>query len=191
MEKYSLFRIAGWSAYVSAVATIAGAVTLILFFSVGAPFGVINDVTSVIGSLVIIPILFALHQLHRSRAPAASLGALIVGAIAMLVAAGLQTLLVLKIITFEQTAVTVPSAYGVVGLSLIAFNYLAYAHASFPRKLAVWGIAAGIGYVLVITGFLLGGENHPLTYIGGALAVIAYPIWAFWLGRVWLKFNQV
>ncbi len=191
MEKNSLFRLAGWSAYLSAAATIIGAVTLILFFSVGAPFGVINDTVSVVGSLVIIPILYALYSLHRANVPGTSLAALVIGTVAMLVAAGLQTLLVLKIITFEQTAVTVPSAYGVVGLSLVAFNYLAYVNGSFPRKLAVWGIAAGIGYVLVITGFILGGPNHLLTYIGGALAVIAYPIWAFWLGRVWLKFNQV
>src|SRR3990172_6416576 len=87
MEKSSLFHLARWSAYLSAVATIVGAVTLILFFSIGAPFGVINDATSVVGSLVIIPILFALHQLHRSHAPAASLGALVVGIIVMLVAA--------------------------------------------------------------------------------------------------------
>jgi hypothetical protein len=49
------------------------------------------------------------------------------------------------------------------------------------------GIAAGLGYVLVTTGFILGGPNQLLTYIGGALAVIAYPIWAFWLGRSLLQ----
>lgn len=187
MSNTNFFRFAGWSGYLSAIATILGAVTLILFFSVGAPFGVINDTISVIGSLVIIPILYALYSLHRSNAPGTSLAALIVGTIAMLVAAGLQTLLVINVITYEQTAITVPSAYGVVGLSLIAFNYLAYVNGSFPQKLAVWGIAAGIGYVLAITGFILGGENHPLTYLGGALAVIAYPAWAIWLGRVYLK----
>jgi hypothetical protein len=69
----------------------------------------------------------------------------------------------------------------------MAFNTLAYANETFLRKLAVWGIAAGIGYVLVTAGFILGGSDHLLTYIGGALAIIAYPVWAFWLGRIWLR----
>lgn len=189
MSNNNLFRLAGWSAYLSAIATILGFVTIIAFFMVGAPFGKINDVISVIGSLVIIPILLALHHLHRSHVPAASLGALLIGMIAMLVAATLQTLLVFKAITYEQTAVTVPSAYGVVGLSLITYNYLAYANETLPRKLAGWGIVAGFGYVLVIMGFILGGQNHPLTYIGGLASVIAYSVWAIWLGRVFLKSN--
>ena len=183
------YGLAVWSAYLSAVATIAGAVTLILFFSVGAPFGVINDAISVVGSLVIIPILFALHQLHHSHAPAASLGVLVVGIIVMLVAATLQTLLVFDVITYGQTAVIVPSAYGVVGLSLITYNYLAYVNGSFPRKLAVCGIVAGGGYVTACLGFVLGGANHPLTYVGGLVSIIAYPTWAIWFGRVLLKSN--
>ncbi|MBM3124569.1 MAG: hypothetical protein FJZ87_05780 [Chloroflexi bacterium] len=181
------YRLAGWSAILSAIATFLGFVTIIGFFMVGGLFGVINDAISVIGSLAIIPILFALYQLLRSHASAASLGALVIGIIAMLVAAILQALLVFKVITYEQTAVPVPFAYGVVGLSLIAFNAFAYTHKSFSRKLAIWGIVAGAGYVLTIMGFIIGGQNHPLTYIGGLAAVIAYIVWAFWLGRIWLR----
>ncbi len=36
---------------------------------------------------------------------------------------------------------------------------------------------------------ILCGPNHLLTYIGGALSVIAYPVWGFWLGRLFLKSN--
>ncbi|MBI3165892.1 MAG: hypothetical protein HYZ24_14510 [Chloroflexi bacterium] len=181
-----LFRLAGWSAYLSALATILGAVTLVIFFSVGDPFGKINDVCSVIIGLTAIVILFALYQLHRSAAPKISFIVFLVGALAMLTAAVIQTLLVVNGTNFGMI---VTISFGIFGASLIAFGFLAVVNQTLPRGLAWLGIAAGIGYVLVITGFILGGENHPLTYLGGAVAVIAYPVWAVWLGRVFLKSN--
>ena len=184
MDKSSLFRLVGWSAYVSAAATIIGAVTLVIFFSVGDPFGIMNDISSVIIGLTGIIILFALYQLHRSVAPVMSLIAFIVGALAMLTAAVVQSLLVINGTNFGMI-VTV--SFGLYGLSLIAYGYLTVVNETLPRRLGWWGIVAGIGYVLVITGFILGGENHPLTYIGGLASIIAYPTWAIWLGRVLLN----
>ena len=184
MEKNSLFRFAGWSAYVSAAATILGAVTLVIFFSVGDPYGKINDVSSVIIGLTAMLILFALYQIHRTSAPMVSLIAFLIGALAMLVAAVLQAWLVLSGTNFG-TIVTL--MFGVFGASLATFNWLAYSNETLPRGLAWTGIAAGIGYVLVTAGFIHGVSDHLLTYIGGALAIIAYPVWAFWLGRIWLR----
>jgi MFS family permease len=183
----NLFRIAGWSAYLSAIATLAAFATLIIFFAVGDPFGIINDSITVIGSIVLIPVLLALYQLHRVHTPAASLGALLVGIIAVLFAGTLQALLVFRVITYAQTAFPVPLAYGVFGLSLAYYNYLACVHETFSRKLALWGVAAGIGYLVTTLGFILGGQNHPLTYIGGLTAIIAAPVWSIWIGLVWLK----
>jgi hypothetical protein len=110
--------------------------------------------------------------------------AFIVGALAMLTAAVVQSLLVINGTNFGMI-VTV--SFGLYGLSLIAYGYLTVVNETLPRRLGWWGIVAGIGYVLVITGFILGRENHPLTYIGGLASIIAYPTWAIWLGRVLLK----
>ena len=181
------YRLAGWSAYLSAIGTLLGFVTIIGFFMVGGLFGVTSDVSSLIISLTLFPILWALHQLHRSHALAVSLGALGMGLIAMLIATVLQALLVFDVLTNSQTEIAVLSSYGVMGLALITFNYLAYVHESLPRKLAIWGIVAGAGYVLTAVGYILGRQNHPLTYVGGLLSVIAYPVWTIWLGRIWLR----
>ncbi|MBI5824136.1 MAG: hypothetical protein HZB18_08930 [Chloroflexi bacterium] len=181
------YRLAGWSGYLSATATIIGAVTLVIFFSIGDPFGKINDVCSVVIGLTAIVILFALYQLHRSAAPTISLIIFLVGALAMLAAAVVQTLLVINGTNFGMI---VTISFGVFGASLIGFGFLTLVNQILPRRLSWWGIAAGIGYVLVITGFILGGENHPLTYLGGLVAVVAYSVWAIWLGRVFLKSNQ-
>ena len=46
----------GWSAYLSAAANILGFITLVAFFAVGDPFGVINDLTTVILALSMVPL---------------------------------------------------------------------------------------------------------------------------------------
>ena len=103
----------GWSAYVSAAANILGFVTLVAFFTVGEPFGVINDLTSVILALSMVPLALVLHKLHQHAAPRLSFGAFVIGALAMITAAVLQALLVLGLVSFELTLVAVPVAFGV------------------------------------------------------------------------------
>lgn len=188
MTSFDLSRYAGWSAFLSGVATVLGIATLIAFFAVGEPFGTLNDILSIVIALSIIVILFGLDRLHRSVAPIVSLVVLIIGVIAMLVAVVFQTLLIFRVIEFAQTAVIVPLAFGVFGAALMIYNYLSLADQLLPGRLAILGMIAGAGYVLVITGFLLDPEGgHLLTTIGGLITVIGYPIWAIWLGRVLLS----
>jgi hypothetical protein len=187
MPNAELSRYAGWSAFVSAVATILGLVTLIIFFTLGEPWGTLNDITSVILALSIIPVSLMLHRLHRRDAPTISLAALVIGVIAILVAAVFQMLLIIKVITYAQTAVVVPAAFGLFGASLMVFGSLGRTNMSLPRRLTLLSIVAGAGYVLTIAGIILGGQEHPLTAIGGLTAVICYPIWAIWFGRIVLS----
>ncbi len=105
----------------------------------------------------------------------------------MLVAAVFQSLLIIKAISFAQTAILVPSAFGLFGVSLTIFGFLGRANAALPRRLILLSIIAGAGYVLVIIGIIVGGQEHPLTAIGGLIAVIGYPIWAIWFSRLVLS----
>jgi carbonic anhydrase/acetyltransferase-like protein (isoleucine patch superfamily) len=164
MNEKSIFHLAGWSAYLSAAATIIGAVTLVIFFSVGDPFGIMNDISSVIIGLTGIILLFSMYHLHRSVAPVMSLVAFVIGALAMLTAAVLQTLLVAIRMDFGEITTY---AFGVFGASLVVYGYLVIANKTLPRGLGWWGIVAGTGYILVTTGFILGGPNSILTYLGG------------------------
>ncbi|MCI0610160.1 MAG: DUF4386 domain-containing protein, partial [Anaerolineae bacterium] len=116
--------------------------------------------------------------------PTVSLTAVIIGVIAALSAVVFQTIL---ITTRKTSGDTVTMSFGVFGISLVIYGYLALADKMLPRRLAWLGMVAGIGYVLVTTGFILGGPNHPLTYVGGLASIIGYPAWAIWLGRVFLR----
>jgi len=168
---------------VSAIATIIGAVTLVIFFSVGDPFGKINDISSIVIALATIPMLLALHKLNHNVSYALSFGALTIGIAAMLIAGVVQTLFVFGVFQYEQTVYISPLGFGALGMAIAVYGYLARVGKIFPSALTVLGILAGIGYALVAFGFLHGGENHFLSYVGGSIAVIAYPSWAFWLGR--------
>ena len=46
-----------------------------------------------------------------------------------------------------------------------------------------FGIAAGLGFVILPVGLILGGVDHPLTYAGGVGYSIVFPVWAFLMGR--------
>jgi hypothetical protein len=186
MQNFELALYAGWSAIVSTIATVVGFVTLIIFFSLGQPWGTFNDFASVILAISLLPVLLALYYLHRQNAPVITLAVLVVGILALLVAAVYQLLLIFRVIEFAQTAVIVPTAFGLFGAALVVYSALARAHGSLPNGLALLGMAAGVSYVLVIVGFILGGQEHPLTAIGGLSAVITYPIFAIWFGRILL-----
>jgi hypothetical protein len=184
MIQSSLFRLAGWSAYLTAAAAIVAGVTLITFFMFGEPYGTISDISSVVIALSALPILFSLYQLHRSAAPTVSLTALIIGVIGALSAAVFQMILITTRKTYgDATSIS----FGVFGISLVMYGYLANADKTLPRRLAWLGILAGIGYILVTAGFTLGGPNHPLGYVGALASIIGYPAWLIGLGRLFLK----
>ena len=160
-----------------------------MFFVLGEPWGTINDITSVVLAFSILPVLLALHRLHRRQAPTISLAAFVPGVLAMLVAVVFQTLLIVRAIGFAQTAVVVPAAFGLFGASLMAYGYLSRTNGLLPRNLTLLSMIAGAGYAAVIFGTILGGQEHPLTVVGGLTAVICYPIWAIWFGRILLYRN--
>ncbi len=183
MTTTSLFRYAGWSAYVSATATMITFVTAILFFSIGGPFGKINDISSVVQVLFMLPVALVLYRLFRPNTQTLSLLAAAVGIAGVMVAVVGQGLLVFGVITYQQSLTFFPAG-GAIGVWLLLANYLALTNRKLPQGLAWSGLVAGAGYIVTVVGFLLGGQQNPLFYAGGLVLVISYPIWAIWLGRV-------
>lgn len=182
MNPTPLSLLFGWAALLSAVATVATVVTGILFFTVGGRFGKINDATSVAQMLLMLPVAVALYLVRPVDATGWALLAVIVGFLGMVTAAVLQALLVFGFVEYEQTIRAGLSAGGAVGLWLILANALALGGHVLPASLAMFGIAAGMGYLLVAVGFYRGGQKHPLFYVGSLFVVVGYVVWGTWLG---------
>lgn len=105
----------------------------------------------------------------------------------MLVAAVLQALLVLGAVDHEQTMAAFLSARGVIGLWLLLVNLLDLTGAVLPGGLAVSGMVAGGGYILLVVGFRLGGQPHTLFYAGSGIAALGYTICGTWPGYLFLR----
>jgi hypothetical protein len=185
-----LFRYAGWSAYISGITTIIGFVTLMIFFTVGQPFGTINDISAVFVALSMIPVSIALYKLQQLHTKTLSLIATCIGIISMLVASITSILLIFRIIDFEQSLLPTLTAFGTIGIWLIMSSYVSLKNGQLPKRLSYLGIVAGVGYILSNLGFWLGGQQHPLLAVGSLIAIFSYPIWAFWLGRLFSSSND-
>jgi hypothetical protein len=182
VQATQLGLIFGWAAFLSALATLGTLMTGILFFAVSEAYGKANDAVSVFQVVLMLPVAVATYALTCPDHSALALLALGVGSIGMIIVAVLQTLLVLGVVGFRQTIGPVLSAGVAIGLWLVFANVLALTGGVLPCGLAVFGIAAGVGYLLSAVGFRAGGQQHPLFYAGSFLIVAGYVVWATWLG---------
>ena len=182
MDATPLDLIFGWSALLSAVATLGTAVTGILFFAVDEAFGKVNDTVSIFQVVLMLPVAVALYLLAGPEPGWGALVALTAGCIGMLFVAVLQALLVAGKVRFEQTIAQVLAGGAAIGLWLLVANALALAVGGLSWGLAAFGFVAGACYVLTAIGFYRGRQEHPLFYVGSLLMVVGYTVWAVWLG---------
>ena len=164
MEPNPLLQVYGWLAYLSAVATILTFVTGILFFSVGKPFGRINDISSVFQVVFMIVLTVMFFELLPSSTRTLGLLAALFGISGILISAFGQSLLVFGRIDFQGSLRFFPAG-AAIGIWLILVCSLAAANDQLPHLPAWMGILAGAGYIATVIGFLWGGQQNVL-FIG-------------------------
>jgi len=151
-------------------------------------WGRVNDAISVVWLLSFLPLALLLAQVNQSvMGRAVAVGTAIVGMVAMLVFALLQSLLVMGQVRFEQTLAAVMTLGGVLGLWLLLNGLLALMGKTLPGGLAWLGITFGLSYILGTVGYWLGGYESPILWVGAVVGYVVGPVWAFWLGRLLLK----
>jgi hypothetical protein len=171
-----------------ALAGVVALVTIILFFSIGQPFGTINDIALTVMVLSLGPVMLAHYELG-GIVPLWPARLSLAGALAAAFGwAVLQGAFVLGLVDFdyERTATgafvlsnLLQAAIGlwIAGASLLAGRWL-------PITVRGLGFVAGAGTVLLSIGLLLGGLSHPLSTVGGVGYAVVLPVWAFMLSRV-------
>jgi len=178
----------GWSAYANGILTVANMVTLGLMFGVSMSWGRVNDAISVVWLLSFLPLALLLARLNQPvMGSAVAVTTAIVGVVAVLVFAVLQSLLVLGQVRFEQTLAAVMTLGGVMGLWLLLNGLLALMGKTLPGGLAWLSIGFGLCYLLGTIGYWLGGYENPILWVGVAVGYLIGPVWAFWLGRLLLN----
>ena len=164
--------LAGWSALIAAAFTVIGAVTLVLFFTRGEPWGRLNDASSVVLMLAMVPVALVVAVFESETVTTVVLPVAALGIAAMLVTAVLQTLLVARRVSFEQTKRWVLLLGAVIGIWYILSGFLA-GHTALEGPMAWLAIVSGVGFIAVGYGFAVGNERHPLSTLGGGVLLVA------------------
>ena len=175
------------AADVVAGAAVVGLVTIALFFWIGQPWGTINDLALLVMTLALAPLMLAFYELGGWTPTPVARIAQASGWIAVLAWSVIQVLMIVGAVTFDYSHAATGvfaiqcMALVVIGLWAAGANLLAGPWLSWVRWL---GVLSGLGFVGLATGLLLGGMDHPLTYLGGIGYEVVLPIWAFLMARL-------
>lgn len=184
MTTPQLFRLAGWSAYLSVAALFAAGIFPII--SVTGLVGKLENLSAITLALSMFPLALALHRLYRKCWQSLNMGAMLMGAAAMLVAAGVKLLVLIDVVSADGTAsLLIDLMFALIGVWLIGVGYLGWLAKIPSANLSGVALFAGLGQVVVTSGFLIANPPPLWALAGGGVTVIAYPIWAITMGR-WL-----
>ena len=184
-------------AFAAAAATWLGFLTFVLFLVFRGAFGPVNDASGVLLASVQIPVVIGVHQLLRNSSPRWSIVAATLGVIGSAMGViGLGSLLLKSLIPWDfPEPYAGAGAYGlgilgpgVGGLWQVLVALITLASGGLGKRVGWLCLLAGLGYVLVTSGFTTGGVSSPIGSIGGVLALITGPLWLIGLGR---KFRSI
>jgi hypothetical protein len=184
----------GWVAIVAGIVGLSGLVFIILLFTIGQPFGTLNDlcigvaaILSAVLAWLFVPAYDQQPFLLRQAGPVvASLGALIVAAGSILVISGARG--------WFLAGLYMAAGNGLIGLWLLSFSYAALRDNLYPHGLVIFGLVTGLILALGlfgIPGILKGVDStesahRVINYLGqaGSLGyLVLYPVWCILLGR--------
>jgi hypothetical protein len=182
----AIIRRAVGAAYLAAAAGLAAAVTIVLFFWTGQPWGTLNDLSLLAMTAVIPVLMLAFWELGGLTPTPLALAAQVSGWLAVVVWCVTQALFIAGAVEFDYEHAAVgalaiqSAALILIGLWIAGANLLA---GPWLNRVRWFGLAAGLGFVLLPIGMLMGGVSHPLTYTGGVGYSIVFPVWAYLMGR--------
>jgi len=188
----------GSVAIATGIAGLLGLVFIILFFTVGKPFGTLNDymigVTAVMSAILVWMVFLQLPELTKptslTLAVVASLGSfmVVVGSV----------LVISRITGWYRAGLYMAAGNALIGLWLIGLSWSALGGGLLPNSLAIFGLVSGIILALglaAIPGIFQGldPEKYSMSItnvLWGASALgwlVLFPIWCILLGRLLLN----
>lgn len=186
----------GWTALATGIASILSVILIILFYTVGGPFGTLNDTSNGVAGILSGILAWMLFSRFHFRSSLARLTLFLaaIGAIVIVIGSIL--------IIFDFTGWVLAGWYttvgnALIGLWMLVFNNLTQQSNALPSKLSRFGRVVGaimsVG-VLAIPGIVMGLDSMESTpwyvsigFLGFTGTYALYPIWTLWLGRTLLS----
>jgi hypothetical protein len=186
MPGRQLLRRASIAGYAVGVAGALALLTLSLFFTLGQPWGTINDL-ALIATVVALPVLMLAFWELGGRTPAPlALAAQVTGWLAAATWCVTHLLFIIGAVEIDYTAGAASGALAIesvalvlLGLWIAGANVLAGPWLSGMRW---YGLIVGLGVVLYGLATLAAGTNGPLIYAGALGYLVLFPVWGFLMG---------
>lgn len=190
----------GWVAIATGIAGLLGLAFIILFFTVGQPFGTLNDICIGLTAILSVVLIWMLYPAQHAQSPLLSQVALVIAMSgALLVMVG-STLAISGVTGWFLSGLYMAAGNAMIGLWLLGLSYSALRDNPLPHSLVVFGLISGVILALglvTIPGIFRGidTQEYELSIFNSiwwasSLGYLAlYPIWCIWLGRLILSSN--
>jgi hypothetical protein len=189
---------AAWVAIATGAVGLLGLVFIILLFTVGQPFGTLNDICNGLAAVLSAVLAWMLYPMLHEQSPLlsqATLAIVIFGAILALVGSYMA---ISGVSGWFLAGLYTVTGYALIGLWLLGLAYLALRDHSLPQGLAVFALITGLILTLglvAIPGIFRGMDynTYELTLFNSiwwtsSLAYLTiYPAWCILLGRLLLS----
>jgi hypothetical protein len=185
----------GWVSIATGIVGLLGFAFIILFFTVGQPFGTLNDICIAVTALFSLILAWMLYPSLHAYSRLLSQVALVLVPIGVVLVVVGSALSIFGIRGWFLSGLYMAAGNAMVGLWLVALSYAALRSNFLPRGLGILGIIAGAVLALglvTIPGIFRGidTKEYQLTAINlmwwtssiGYLAV--YPVWCILQGRI-------
>jgi len=174
LETPTLYRLAGWSSALAIVMLLISGVALALFFSIGEPWGSINDFFVVLTALLLILPMLAIDRIAVGQAPWLRPVTIAAIAGAVLIAVG-QSLLILRVIGLYDSYATgglglLPLLVWWIALVVLAFG----THAVAP---AVGWAAAAMLATIVVYSLIAVVTLGPVLWVASVVLLVVISAW--------------
>ena len=190
---FSAFTIA-WVALATGVMGLLALAFIILFFTMGQPFGTINDICIGLTAILSVFLAWMLYPQYHAQSPLLSQIALPIALFGALVVCIGSVLVIFGITSWFLAGLYMAAGNALIGLWLLGLNYSAQYTDNWSHGLVIFGIVVGVIMALglaAIPGMLRGIDEWNsapwyVNYVGqtGALGwLVLYPVWCIWLGR--------
>lgn len=187
----------GWVAIATGVAGLLALAFIILFFTVGQPFGTLNDICIGLTAILSVVLVWMLYPGHHAQSPLLSQVTLVIAILgALLVMVG-SALAISGVKGWFLSGLYMAAGNAMIGLWLLGLNYSALRDNFLPHSLVIFGLISGVILALglvTIPGIFRGidTQEYELTIVNylwwaGSLGYLAlYPIWCILFGRTLL-----
>ena len=195
MSSASSTPLTGWVAIGTGIAGLLALAFIILFSTVGQPFGTLNDVCIGLAAILSGVLAWLLYPQHHGQSPLLSQLALAVALIGALVVAVGSVLVIFGVTGWYLAGLYMAVGNALIGVWLLGLNYSAQHGDFWSNGLAISGMVIAVILILglaAVPGILRGldaWETAPwyVNYVGfaGSLGwLVLYPLWCLWLGRI-------